>query len=152
MKYKDKQGDLIGSGDGKYFIYVLNKDDHTQYFTLDLPARFFLDYKKPLSIKGLIDENIKNPKIHYTLIMPGMLMDEGTLEVKNNTFTYIFSARDFAVQFPQYDITKYDKPKTQLMADTVIFTFFLTGSDEQNKPVHSVKRFILRGDQGLVLK
>ncbi|MFH1062000.1 MAG: hypothetical protein V1747_03840 [Candidatus Omnitrophota bacterium] len=151
-KFGDKQGDIIGSGDGKYYIYAVSKDNYTQYFNLALPPRFTLDYKKILAIKGLVDANIKNPKIYYTIIMPGMIMDEGILAVQDNSFTYNFSARDFSVQFPQYDIVKYDYPIRQVMADTVIFTFFLTGENEQNQPVCSVQRFILRGDQGLVLK
>ncbi len=151
-KIDDKQGDIIGSGDGKYYIYAVNKDNYKQYFKLDLSPYFKIDYKKILPIKGIIDPKIKNPKINYTIIMPGMIMDEGTLDVTNNSFTYNFSARDFAVQFPQYDLVKYDYPTKQVMADTVIFTFFLTGEDSQGQPAHSVQRFILRGDTGLVLK
>ena len=151
-QFDDKTGDLIGSGDGKYYIYAVRKDDYKQYFKLDLAPHFKIDYKKILPIKGLIDKTIKNPKIYYTIIMPGMLMDEGTLKVQNNSFVYNFSARDFAVQFPQYDIVKYDYPSKQVMADTVIFTFFLSGEDKNGQPAHSVQRFILRGETGLVLK
>ncbi|MBU1044486.1 MAG: hypothetical protein KJ915_08850 [Candidatus Omnitrophica bacterium] len=151
-KFGDKQGDIIGSGDGKYYIYAVNKDDYKQYFKLDLAPHFKIDYKKILSIKGIIDPTIKDPLINYTIIMPGMIMDEGTLAVKDNSFTYNFSARDFAVQFPQYDIVDYADPQKQVMADTVIFTFFLTGQDVQGLTAHSVQRFILRGDTGLVLK
>ena len=151
-KFGDKQGDIIGSGDGKYYIYAVDKDNYTQHFKLTLPPRFKLDYKQILPIKGLIDPKIKNPKIYYTIIMPGMIMDEGVLAVNENSFTYNFSARDFAVQFPQYDIVNYNDPCRQMMADTVIFTFFLTGEDKQGQPAHSVQRFILRGDTGLVLK
>jgi hypothetical protein len=150
--FNGKQGDTIGSGDGKYYIYAVNKDDYTQHFKLDLPPRFTLDYKNILAIKGLVNADIKNPKINYTIIMPGMIMDEGTLTVQNNSFVYNFSARDFAVQFPQYDIVKYDYPINQVMADSVIFTFFLTAENAQGQAIHSVQRFILRGDQGLVLK
>jgi hypothetical protein len=151
-EFKNRSGDLIGSGDGKYYIYAVKKDDYVQAFDLDLPARFKLDYKKPLLIKGVIDPEVIDPEIHYTIIMPGMLMDEGILPVDNKTFSYKYSAADVAVQFPQYDIVKYDEPSKQRMADTVIFTFFLSGKGQNGKPIHSVKRFILRGDQGVVLQ
>lgn len=148
---KGKKGDILGSRDGRYFIYVIDSNDSGNLINLGLADQFSISYKNILEIKGKILASIKNPKIYYTLVMPGVIMDEGVLPVENNAFRYRFSPRDVAVHFTNYDIISYNDPTQQLMADTVIFTFFLTGIDNTGKPVNSVKRFILRGDKGMLL-
>jgi hypothetical protein len=148
---KGKKGDILGSRDGKYFIYVINSRDNGNLISLELPEQFSISYKNLLKIKGKILGEIKNTKIYYTLVMPGVIMDEGILKIENNNFLYRFSPRDVAAHFPNYDIVENDNPTQQLMADSVIFTFFLSGIDNTGKPVNSVKRFILRGDKGILL-
>ena len=146
-----KTGDFVGSGDGKYYIYAVDPKDTNEYFNLDLPRRFSIRYDQVLQINGHVRKGIRNAKIYYTLIMPGFIMDEGIIPIQDQKFSYRFSPQDVAVQFPNYDLVSYENPTEQRMADTVIFTFFLTGINQNNKPVCSVRRFILRGDKGIVL-
>ncbi len=150
-EYNNRHGDIVGSRDGRYYIYAVDAQDTEEYFNLDLPKRFSITYDKILDICGTIKRPIENAKIYYTVIMPGIIMDEGILDITDNKFFYRFSPRDAAVQFPNYDIVTYNRPAEQLMADTVIFTFFLCGFDKNGKKVNAIKQFILRGDKGIVL-
>ncbi|MBI4845055.1 MAG: hypothetical protein HY810_01035 [Candidatus Omnitrophica bacterium] len=150
-RYKDKKGDFAGTRDGKYFVYAVEPSAPNDILELNLPARFSINYTDILRIKGAIKTPLRHAKVYYTVIMPGMIMDEGILEVNNEKFSYSFSPQDTAVQFPNYDIISYTNPQAQEMADTVIFTFFLTGTDTADKTRHAVKRFILRGNQGFIL-
>ncbi len=149
--YNDIRGDALGSGDGKYYLYVVDPKDSKAYFQLNLPPWFTVSHDKILEINGTIDESVAKGKLYYTIIMPGIIMDEGILDIKNNAFQYKFAPYDVAVQFPNYDIVDAKVPTQENMADTVIFTFFLSGADKSGKALHSVKRFILRGNQGIVL-
>ncbi len=150
-EYKNRRGDVVGSRDGRYYLYAVDAQDSGECFSLDLPKRFSITNDKILDICGTINGDVENAKVYYTVIMPGVIMDEGILDVRDNRFLYRFSPRDVAVQFPNYDIVAYSDPDQQCMADTVIFTFFLSGLDKNGKKVNSVRRFILRGDKGLVL-
>ena len=64
---------------------------------------------------------------------------------------YKFSPADTAVRFPNYDTSAYEDTNVERMADTVTFTFFLTGETENNKQINSSRCFIIRADKGIVL-
>ena len=133
-------------------VYAVNKDQSASYFRLRLPHRFRIRYNKTLPIRGVIGPQVKDARIYYTLITPGIVMDEGVLPLTGRKFQYDLLPADFAVQYPNYDVVDYlVDPNRQMMADTLIFTFFLDGIDQSNNPIHDVKRFIIRADKGLYL-
>lgn len=160
----DYRGDVIGTADGTYNIYVDDKDTR-KYFRLKNPRRFTFDPNKGLDLAGIVVADIKDVKLSYSVIMPGCVMDEDILTVKRGVFSYKFRPEEFNAQFPNYNFSnklevdllplswktilkKYFGPTRNRLADSVIMTFFLEGKDKKtNKFVYDVATVMLRGEK-----
>lgn len=162
-------GDVIGTIDGSYNIYV-DDQDATKYFAINNPLNrhFGFSPEKGLNIRGSILRGIIDPKITYSIVMPGIVMDEGELLINNNKFSYKFLPEEFNVQFPNYNyIQKYQEEKDGIeakfaeqlnspykgkLSDTVLMTFFLEGwSKSEQKKIYDVITIMLRGEKGFVI-
>ncbi len=77
-------GDVVGTVDGSYNIYVDDKDQSEHFRITNPPRKYFaFNPEKGLKIAGNVFESIVDPKITYSIVMPGVVMDEGTLEIVN---------------------------------------------------------------------
>lgn len=162
--YGDYSGDVIGTADGIYNIYVDDKDK-SKYFRFKNPRHFSFDPTKGLAIAGRVTGDIKDIKLTYSVIMPGCVMDEGMLTVKHGAFSYKFRPEEFNVQFPNYNFSrraevdllplsrkaifkKYFGPKRNRLVDLVMMTFFLEGKDKMtDKNVYDVATVMLREEK-----
>lgn len=160
----DYRGDIIGTADGTYNIYVDDKDTK-KYFRFLNPRHFIFNPDEELELTGIVTDDLKDVKLTYSVIMPGCVMDEGTLAVKRGSFSYKFRPEEFNAQFPNYNfsrtietdvlpfswkavIKKYFGPKPKRIADLVMMTFFLQGKDKSsNKKVYDVATVMLRGEK-----
>ena len=163
-------GDIIGTSDGSYNIYIDDQDTR-KYFKINNPwlRHFRFKPEKGLNINGKIFKDVVNPKITYSIVMPGIVMDEGTLLIKNNEFSYNFLPEEFNSQFPNYNYiqTHLDeegeigaKTVNRLfggeyrykLSDTVMMTFFLEGWSKKNrKNIYDIITVMLRGEKGFVI-
>jgi hypothetical protein len=160
----DYRGDVIGTADGIYNIYVDDKDTK-KYFRFKNPRHFTFNPVKGLDLAGRVAADLKDVKVTYSVIMPGCVMDEGTLTVTRAGFTYKFRPEEFNAQFPNYNFSrgievdlatlnwksvlkKYLGPRRNRLADLVMMTFFLEGKDKStNKNVYDVATVMLRGQK-----
>ncbi|MBI4845936.1 MAG: hypothetical protein HY810_05635 [Candidatus Omnitrophica bacterium] len=164
--YQDRIGDVIGTADGTYNIYV---DDNIKekFFSFKRPKYFEFDPKKGLNLNAVISGKINNPQVSYTAVMPGAILDEGKLAVIKNEFIYKFSPKEVNVQFPNYDFYDFEHisddsfvrsllvkefcPSKSKIVDTVIVNFFLEGTDKNTgKKIYDVSTLTLRGNKAYI--
>ncbi len=143
--YGEYRGDVVGTADGVYKIYV---DDNStkKYFEFKNPKYFTFTPDKELNLRGTVAPDLKDIKLTYSVIMPGCVMDEGVLSVKQGSFNYKFRPEEFNAQFPNYNFSR-SLDKTKRIVDLVIMTFFLEGKDKKTeRNVYDVATVMLRGD------
>ncbi|MDP3041333.1 MAG: hypothetical protein Q8N62_01165 [Candidatus Omnitrophota bacterium] len=163
-RYGEYSGDVVGTADGTYNIYVDDKN-RRKFFRFKNPKRFVFDPVKGLELKGILRGDLADVKLTYSVIMPGCVMDEGTLKVEEGKFSYKFRPEEFNAQFPNYNFIrktkdgrllsdekpffkKYFLPKRNRVVDLVMMTFFLEGKDRsKDNNVYDVITVMLRGDK-----
>ncbi len=163
----NKGGDVVGTGDGEYNIYVDDQSSE-KYFHFQLPNYFRMNPDKGLQLLGKISKEVEDARLTYSIIMPGAVMDEGTLSILDGKFDYDFLPEEFNAQFPNYDLYGIDYtvnsksyvsmpdikgfvPNKKQLVDLVMMTFFLEGKDAKTKKnLYDVTTVMLRGSQGFV--
>ncbi len=143
-EYQGKSGDVLGSGDGGYNNYVVDSDRTPLFTCTSVNGVRHIDANRDLVLSFEVADAVRIATVAYTVLMPGIIMDEGQIEVKGRTFHYAFSPTAAARQFSLYDIVDYVEQKPKL-ADTVVMVFFLSGTDSAGKPVYDAKKIVLRG-------
>ncbi|MCK4994670.1 MAG: hypothetical protein KAS13_06460 [Candidatus Omnitrophica bacterium] len=161
----DKTGDVLGTTDGSYHIYVDDKSTK-KYFQVRTDQMPCFDALKGLLIEAIISEEVTNPRITYSIVMPGNVMDEGVLALKDYKGKYRFRPSEFNAQFPNYDFgvlnykqfgdkgsfsppfnNDFNPSETELI-DLVMMTFFLEAINKKTgKPVYDVATVMLRGNR-----
>lgn len=163
-QYGAYRGDVVGTADGTYNIYVDDKNK-SKFFRLRNPRYFVFDPVKGLELKGAIIGDLADVKLTYSVVMPGCVMDEGDLKVEKGKFSYKFRPEEFNAQFPNYNFHNFLKktkdglvaeenifkqnflPKRSRIADLVMMTFFLEGKDRSKNNVYDAITVMLRGDK-----
>jgi hypothetical protein len=140
--YMGRKGKVFGSGDGVFNHYVVEKD-HPEIMDIDLPFRSIYDVSEMLEIPISIREGYTNAKITYSMLFPGMIMDEGEFTPRNGKYTFRFLPSQFAMQFPNYDITDFRKGVPQVN-DSTFFIFFVEATSPEGEQVYDVKKVMIR--------
>ena len=141
-RYKGREGDTFGSGDGIFNHYVVKKE-HPDVLEIDLPPRSDYDVTRILEIPLRIREGYTSPKVTYSVVFPGMIMDEGEFVPKGGAHTFRFIPSQFAMQFPNFDIKDYKFGNLKLN-DSVFFIFFVEATSPEGEVVHDVKKVMIR--------
>ena len=81
--------------------------------------------------------------MHYTLITPGAVIEQGDLEVRNGKFQYVFDPVAVHRKVPLYDITSITTGKPQI--GRVIHLTFFAEEQAGGATYFDVTRVILRG-------
>jgi hypothetical protein len=89
--------------------------------------------------------------VHYTVVMPGAVLDQGDLTVTRGQFDYYFNPADLHARAQTYDITDRTTGKPTL-GDVVHLTLFSLETAPDGTPYHSFTRVIIRGNQIRVAK
>jgi len=163
-QYGEYRGDVVGTADGTYNIYVDDKNK-SKFFRLKNPRYFIFDPVKGLELKGAITGDLADVKLTYSVVMPGCVMDEGNIKVEKGKFSYKFRPEEFNAQFPNYNFHNFLKKtkdglvaeenifkqyflgKRKRIVDLVMMTFFLEGKDKNRNNVYDVITVMLRGDE-----
>jgi hypothetical protein len=139
----DKTGDVVGSGDGTYNCYCVDPTS-PRVLRADLPPYSEWDPADDLVLPLTIDPALRHARLTYSVEMPGVLMDEGALDLDRPAFTYRFSPRQFRRQFPNYDWFPSQGQGWETV-DTVVFSFFVEGTSSDGRRVTNAVRILLRG-------
>jgi hypothetical protein len=145
--WKGYQGKVPGMPDTGGWIFVLENGPAPGVgMTLNMPTTQTFSPTAGLNVTG----NTTASKVYYAAIIPGAVLEEGTLQVTNGTFRYNFDPQRMADKIKTYDIVNLINGKPEI-GRVVHLTFF---SEEQGPsgPYHSFARVILRGTTAVYVK
>ena len=142
--YGGKSGYVFGSGDGVFNHYVVEKD-RPDLLNIDLPTYSKYDVSKILEVPITIKKGYSDAKITYSLLFPGMIMDEGEFTTTDNKAVFRYIPSQFAMQFPNFDIRDYrlGRPRQN---DSVFMIFFAEAQSPEGQTVYDVKKLMIRED------
>jgi hypothetical protein len=170
-------GECVGARGGWYQVYSVEKDSPYQvYFDYSLMKP--VDINAPLRVGGRIEPPLKSGKFYYSVVTPGILMDEGEGEVRDNRFSFTIYPDQLAAQYPHisemaspfsmfyiesswqrfYRLLKTNirtlltKPGmgTRVLTNIVEIVAFVQGEDQLGKPATAGGKFILRGRRVII--
>lgn len=142
--YKGKTGEVFGSGDGEFFHFVLEKN-HPDILHVDLPMRASYDVTRDLEIPLQVVDGFTDAKVTYSVICPGIILDEGELDLKDGHHTFRFMADQFAMQFPSFETVRFADGRPEL-GDSVFLVFFVTAVGPDGRIAHDVEKVMVRQD------
>jgi hypothetical protein len=120
-------GDVLGSDQGRYHVYVVPRE--APLVELEAPAPGFLSIPSapvpPVRIVGRVPPGASNARVHYTIAMPGFLLEQNTVTPSGDTFTIAYDPVKLHRDFPNLDLTAFDFPRPGL-ADQIWISFLLS--------------------------
>ena len=146
-RYEDELG-VLGSNEGEFFLYVVEKD--ARDLGVDVPrASFVQPALGPIQIPLLPGEEPPDAlEVHFTTVMPGFLLEEGTMSASPSTgLVYSYDAPGLHQDFPNLDLQDRDN---RTGADTIVMSFLLS-SDKGGRRVYQARQLVLHGEELLAL-
>lgn len=143
MYYGDYVGNLPGTYDGTFWHCAVEPDAPT---VLDTPLTGMteIDPFEGLRIPLTWPAHLTDVKLHFAVLMPGMVLDQGEVTPRGLSWEYPFSPTQLSVQHPNFDVRDYSTGEWGL-ADTLVFQFLLEAMDGEDKVVDSL-RLVLRDE------
>jgi hypothetical protein len=123
-------GGVLGSEYGRYYFYVVEED--APPLELASPSSGFLPmngrYIGPVEVVAEIPEGIASPQVHYTIAMPGFILEQGAISPSSDSFTITYDPVALHEDFPNIDLTAFDAFRPGL-ADQIWISFILVDGD-----------------------
>jgi energy-coupling factor transporter ATP-binding protein EcfA2 len=130
------------------WIYVIeNGPPPIIGMTLKIPTIQTFSATTGLNISGTSTSS----RIYFAAIIPGAILEEGTIPVTNNTFTYTFDPQHMANKIKTYDIVNLVSGKAEI-GRVVHLTFFSEEQGPDGSTFHSFARVVLRGTTAVYIK
>ena len=85
-------GDVVGSGDGQIYYFAL-PEDGPRVFASPLPAMSRAPNRDRIDVPLRWDPNVENPRLTWSVMTPGSLFDEGTLELEGDSHDFTWRPR-----------------------------------------------------------
>ncbi|MBF0501590.1 MAG: hypothetical protein HQM09_15735 [Candidatus Riflebacteria bacterium] len=95
-----------------------------------------------------IDGSSSADEVCFTAIMPGAIIDQGRIPVKNGSFTYHLDPAEVNRRIPIYDIENRGTRHKEI-GRIIHLTFFSFEKPTDIKPFHSFNRVVIRGTTAL---
>lgn len=131
-----------GGGD----IYVVERDRpaHVPRLELDLADQTTFPAAYGIEIRGTSTARA----VRYAAVIPGAVIEQGSLEVRDGRFEYFFDPGRFQSITPTYDNVNLATGRPEL-GDVVHLTFFSGEAAPDGRIYHSFVRLIIRGNRVL---
>ena len=125
--------------------FFSTKGKWVHLLNIDLPTYSKYDVSKILEVPITIKKGYSDAKITYSLLFPGMIMDEGEFTTTDNKAVFRYIPSQFAMQFPNFDIRDYrlGRPRQN---DSVFMIFFAEAQSPEGQTVYDVKKLMIRED------
>ena len=147
-------GGVLGSLDGRYHFYVVEKD--SSRLSVVSPQPGYLTWPtdpvtlRPITVTAVpitvsIPSGLTNVVVSYTVRMPGFILEEGTFTPSGNTFTITYDPLALHQDFPNLDLIAKDANQPGL-ADPVLIAFLLSG-EKDGQEVHRAGAVFLNGEE-----
>ena len=143
VKYGKLRGDVVGTRDGTFWHCAVPKDNPAILSTT-LGPMTRIDLRDGIQIPLTWPAELKDVRLHFGMIMPGQVLDQGVVRPRKNQWRYPFHPVELAAQFSNFDV-RFFGTGTWGLADTVVFQFFLEGTGPQGK-VYDSLRLVVRRD------
>jgi|GEM_PF-442842 len=147
LAYAGRTGDVLGSLDGEYAFYVAPKDPARAFeIDLDLPPFSRVQPGQPVLVSGTIPDDVAEGVVHYTIISPGVIVEEASVPMEDGSFRFVFDPWTLGERLPFYDTMDHLTGRP-ILADTLVFNLFFEGKRRNGKEVWGTKVFVMRGDK-----
>jgi len=140
--YEGKRAGVIGAPNNEYKHFVVPAD-RAPLISVQLPPRHIIDPTDVFSIPLEIDTQLRNPVLTWSVICPGIVMDQGSVPLEGSRFVYRFIPSQFAIQFPNFQVVDYNTGEPGMSKSTFL-VFFVEGSDPEGKTVQDVAFVTIR--------
>ena len=144
VEYEGIHGDIVGTADGTYWHCAVPRE-RRPLLTTPLAAVTGVDAREGVAIRLTWPGWAENARLHYGVMMPGQVLDQGVVTDASGAWEYDFQPLQRMVQFPNFDVRNFATGELEL-ADTVVFQFFLEAEIGGEK-VHDALRLVLRDDK-----
>jgi len=142
------QGHVPGLPEGGGWIYVIeNGSASGPGISLKNPLQQTFAVANGLNVTGQTTAS----KIYYSIIIPGAVLEQGTLPVNNGSFTYFFNPQVMANKIQTYDIVNMVNGQAQI-GKIVHITLFSEEHLSDGTVYHSFARVVLRGTTAVYVK
>jgi len=137
---------LPASG-GEFYVLESDRPKNAPELTLDLPADSTFNPLQGLNITGRTSAE----SVYYAAVIPGAVLDQGYLPVREGKFAYFFNPTALSNRIKTYDTVNRVTGKAEI-GDVVHLTFFSKERSPLGPTYHSFQRVILRGTRVLVIR
>jgi hypothetical protein len=144
VEYEGLVGDVVGTANGEFWHAAAPEID-PEVLSTNVPGMINVDPAKGTRIRLSWPENTEDVKVHFGVMMPGQVLDQGVVSPEGNFWEYPVDPMQIAEQFPNFDVRDYSSGDP-MMADTAVFQFVLIGSDDGENVVDTA-RLVLRGNR-----
>ncbi len=119
-------------------FYVI--DSHAQPLAASTSQRFVRPAEAPVRFTLEPPELLTNVDMHYTVTMPGLVLDEG----RKTALTYDYDARGLAARFPNLDLEDSDGAAG---ADSITLSFVVSGDDATGARRWFARQIVIEGEE-----
>jgi len=134
-------GLVPGLPEGKGYVFVAEKGPNTRHgLFLETSPRYAFTVEKGLLITGRSTAS----KVYYTIITPGVVIEQGDIPVIDGKFSYHFDPVAVNKRIPIYDIENRRAGRPEV-GRVVHLSFFAEEHPPEGTPFHDFARLILRG-------
>ena len=140
------QGDVLGTARGRFSVYVVSP--HSAPLEVDMPEHDFLTAPADFTVTAIPPTDMRLTGGHMTALMPGVVLEDGSLPVRNNGLTYDYDPVGLAVGVPILDVERFGDP---VAADVVTASLFGEGRDSAGQPSYAARVLTLHGAEFLNL-
>ena len=140
------QGHVLGTARGRFSVYVVSP--HSPPLTVDMPRHDFLTAPADFTVTATAPNGLTLTEGHMTALMPGVVLEDGSLAVEANGLTYDYDPVGLAAGVPILDVERNGVP---VAADVVTVSLFGQGTDSEGQPSYAARVVTLHGAEFLNL-
>ena len=140
------QGHVLGTAQGRFSVYVVSP--HSTPLTVDKPQHDFLTAPADFTVTASTSTGLTLTGGHMTALMPGVVLEDGSLTVRNNGLTYDYDPVGLAAGVSILDVEQNGVP---VAADVVTVSLFGEGTDSDGQPSYAARVVTLHGPEFLNL-
>ena len=136
------QGDVLGTARGRFSVYVVSP--HSAPLEVDMPRHDFLTAPADFTVTATPPAGLTLTEGHMTVLMPGVVLEDGSLTVRSNGLTYDYDPVGLAAGVPILDVERDGVP---VAADVVTVSLFGQGTDSDGQPSYAARVVTLHGPE-----
>ena len=140
------RGDVLGTGRGRFSVYVVSP--HSAPLKVDMLRHDFLTAPADFTVTATAPDGLTLTEGHMTALLPGVVLEDGSLTMRNSGLTYDYDPVGLAAGVPILDVERFGNP---IAADVVTVSLFGEGRDSAGQPSYAARVVTLHGAEFLNL-